>query len=209
MLKNASEIEICAAAGWTASDIAVHLGCSVEVVRRRARQLGLTLTREKSNGHVQVRNKLCELLPGSLIREEYHIGGRLRLDFYLPHYHLAIEFDGIQHEQQIKFFHGTDRENFIEAQVRDKTKDQWCHEYGVHLWRICDIDELTSSNLTKALETAAGLSKAPVAKPAKTVPKKTFKLTDEQKQRQRQFRKEQYQKLKRIRDARKQTASSD
>lgn len=59
---------------------------------------------------------------------------RLRFDFYLPDYDVYIEFDGIQHFEEIKFFGS--HKNLIEVQKRDKIKDEFCSQNGRRLFRI-------------------------------------------------------------------------
>lgn len=62
----------------------------------------------------------------SLILEEFPIPQeRLYLDFFMPHHKLAFEYQGIQHDQFVKLFHG-DRKGFERAQARDTRKREWC-----------------------------------------------------------------------------------
>ena len=56
---------------------------------------------------------------------------RLRLDFYLPKYNIAIECQGIQHFKPIDFFGGQDGYNYIIE--RDNIKRKLCEENGVKL----------------------------------------------------------------------------
>ena len=56
---------------------------------------------------------------------------RLRLDFYLPQYNIAIECQGIQHFKPIDFFGGQDGYDYIIE--RDNIKRKLCEENGVKL----------------------------------------------------------------------------
>jgi hypothetical protein len=58
----------------------------------------------------------------------------LFFDFYLPDFNLAVEFDGIQHFKAVKRFGG--KSSFKQTQIRDKIKNEFCQEKGIHLLRI-------------------------------------------------------------------------
>ena len=53
----------------------------------------------------------------------------LPFDFYLPDYNICIEFHGLQHYQPISFFGGEDV--FLNTQIRDKIKEQYCNEKNI------------------------------------------------------------------------------
>ena len=55
----------------------------------------------------------------------------LPFDFYLPHYNLIIEFDGIQHFKPVR---GED--NFEICLKHDMIKNNYCNEHNIHLLRI-------------------------------------------------------------------------
>jgi len=59
----------------------------------------------------------------------------LELDMYNDDMKLAVEYDGIQHDQYIQHFHRTE-ENFKKRQEDDKLKDELCKIKGVTLIRI-------------------------------------------------------------------------
>jgi len=59
---------------------------------------------------------------------------KLRFDFYLPHYNLCIEYDGIQHFQP--HFLDYSGEGFILTKKRDNTKNEYCSKKGINLFRI-------------------------------------------------------------------------
>ena len=56
------------------------------------------------------------------------------MDFYLPDYNIAIEYQGRQHFYPNKIF-GGDKE-FIKTQERDKRKYQKCFENNVKIFYI-------------------------------------------------------------------------
>lgn len=58
----------------------------------------------------------------------------LPFDFYLPNYHMCIEYDGVQHYEPIERFGGID--NFQVVQKHDKIKTQYCQTNNIKLLRI-------------------------------------------------------------------------
>ena len=130
-----AEMEILAEAGWTAGDIAMYYKIPLSQVRRLVKSLGLQLSREYSHGALQLRKLLEEALPGYQIIEEYHIGKRLRLDFFLPELMIGFEFDGPQHQVFNGLFH-RDHDAFLESKFRDRLKEELCMENHIKLFRI-------------------------------------------------------------------------
>ena len=64
----------------------------------------------------------------------YVLPNKLHLDFYLPSFNLAIEYDGKQHYVPVDYFGG--EEGFKKIQDRDRKKDKYCKERGIKLIRI-------------------------------------------------------------------------
>lgn len=64
----------------------------------------------------------------------YVLPNKLHLDFWIPIYRIAIEYDGIQHYQSREFFGG--KQEFIKQQIRDRRKDRYCKENNITLVRI-------------------------------------------------------------------------
>lgn len=64
----------------------------------------------------------------------YVLPNRLHLDFYLPQYRVAIEYDGRQHYESNEFF--DKRESLYVRQHRDQLKNQYCKEHNIKLLRI-------------------------------------------------------------------------
>ena len=66
--------------------------------------------------------------------------GKQSLDFYLPDYNIAIECQGKQHFQPIKFFGG---EKAFEKQVeRDKKKKKLCEENNLKLYYVNNLKNI-------------------------------------------------------------------
>lgn len=57
--------------------------------------------------------------------------GKLRLDFYLPKYNVAIECQGGQHFNEVKHFGGKD--GFLNRQKLDKVKLDLCNSHNIKL----------------------------------------------------------------------------
>lgn len=75
----------------------------------------------------------------AVILEEFGIPEeRLFLDFYIPHLGLAFEFQGTQHDEFHKFFHG-DKSGFEKSKIRDERKRQWCDLNQITLIEIRDM----------------------------------------------------------------------
>jgi hypothetical protein len=60
-------------------------------------------------------------------------GFPLRFDFYLPEYNSCIEYDGLQHFQQVR---NDTQEDFLYRQSNDKIKDEFCKNNNIKLIRI-------------------------------------------------------------------------
>jgi len=62
---------------------------------------------------------------------------KLRFDFYLPEYELCIEYNGIQHYEEMKHFGGL---NYIKR--NDKIKDDFCRNHNINLTIISYKDNI-------------------------------------------------------------------
>lgn len=58
-----------------------------------------------------------------------------RFDFFLPQYNIAIEYNGKQHYEYIKFFHKT-LEGFEQYKMRDLKKEEYCKNNNIKLIKI-------------------------------------------------------------------------
>lgn len=78
---------------------------------------------------VQIRDALPEL------KVQQHASppwlGRQHLDVYLPELHVALEYQGLQHDQPVAFFGG--EQAFAATQRRDARKRQLCRRHGTRL----------------------------------------------------------------------------
>lgn len=61
--------------------------------------------------------------------------GLLRYDFFLPEKNIILEYDGIQHFQQISYFYKS-RQDFLKAQERDRKKNSYALAHKIPLYRI-------------------------------------------------------------------------
>jgi len=77
-----------------------------------------------------------KLYPSYSILEEFGIpDSRLSLDFFIPSLRLAFEFQGVQHDEFNKHFHG-DSGGFKRQQKRDAQKAAWCDMNDIRLIEI-------------------------------------------------------------------------
>lgn len=69
---------------------------------------------------------------------------RMRFDFFLEQYNLAIEFNGKQHYEPIEIFGGLTR--FQQQQIYDKTKIEYCQSHNIKLLIIkyTDLNNINS-----------------------------------------------------------------
>jgi len=126
--------------GFTVADIVLHTGWSISKVRYWLKKYGLQAAREKSSiGHKSWKVVLNREFPAYPIQEEYHIGERLRLDFYIPALYVGFEVDGQQHREKTDFwdFH-PDVDQFLERQRLADEKEALCQEKNILLIRIND-----------------------------------------------------------------------
>lgn len=68
-----------------------------------------------------------------------------RIDFYLPKYNLAIEYNGLQHYHPIEYFGGEER--YEKQKQLDKEKQEYCNKNGIdyliipYYYKIEEIEE--------------------------------------------------------------------
>lgn len=78
------------------------------------------------------------------------VGTRLKLDIFNATEHIAVEVHGSQHGKYSPFFHGNDRNKFLDQIRRDLLKQRWCEANGFKLVEIFDNEEkLIDKNPTK------------------------------------------------------------
>lgn len=99
-------------------------------------------TDSRSKFQTQVKKFLKNYWLHNVIFEEFPIvGTRLSLDFYNANKKIAIEVQGRQHTNYIKFFHQT-RANFLSQLKRDEKKEKFCELNGITLVTIYEKDDI-------------------------------------------------------------------
>jgi very-short-patch-repair endonuclease len=94
-----------------------------------------------SKGEIKIFNHLNENKI-EFIQEYYLSDINQYLDFYIPSINIAIEYDGVQHFEPIKFFGG--KLALEKTQNRDRIKNIYCEENNIKLFRISykEIDKI-------------------------------------------------------------------
>jgi len=180
------------------SDIANELDLSISDVNKKINSLGLSWlknSRKKmSRGQTALTLIMKKLLPGEDIVNEYHIGDKMKLDVYCPSYKIAAEYHGRQHFFDTGRFFDSKYE-FIEAQKRDRLKEQWCNNNGVALVVFRYNDSLTESSVYSRLLEAIRAN--PIEEKIKT--KKSISSSEyyqKMKKRNSEYKKNMYRKIK-------------
>lgn len=178
-------------------EIAKELALTSEEVSLKIKSLGLGWIRKgrgfASRGQASLAAVIKKLLPREEIICEYPIGDRLRLDIFCPKYQLAVEYHGRQHFEYIEFFH-KDAHGFDEHYKRDMRKVEICKERGIALVVFRYNDLLTEEVVLERLMEAIASTKTV------TNTKPTLKgnpAYEAFKQRQREYRRQTYQRMKR------------
>lgn len=131
------QMEAFVEAGYTVADIATDQGWSTSKVRYWLKKFKLKAAPEKKSiGHKAFRVILAKHFPSYPIQEEYHIGQRLRLDFYIPNLYVGFEIDGRQHENIENLFHSGSWKEFKKQINRDEDKEHLCNNQGILLIRV-------------------------------------------------------------------------
>ncbi len=90
----------------------------------------------RSQGQYHLGQQLRNLYKSAAILEEFQIpGSKLSLDFYVPSFRVAFEFQGEQHDQFNAFFH-KDKNDFVKQSQRDQNKKDWCRLNSIKLIEI-------------------------------------------------------------------------
>jgi len=103
-------------------------------------------------------DKLLEILKeiyGSNLKvtPEYHVGKRLRLDYYLPAYGLAFEFHGRQHASFVEHFH-TSAAGFRSSKRRDQLKLEIAESLGITVITVWAHEEMTLDSIKSKIVNA-------------------------------------------------------
>ncbi len=90
----------------------------------------------RSAGQYHLGQQLKNLYTSAAILEEFSIpGSKLSLDFYIPSFRVAFEFQGEQHDAFNPFFH-KDKNDFAKQSQRDQNKKDWCKLNSIKLIEI-------------------------------------------------------------------------
>lgn len=185
-------------------EIAEELATTEVQVRKAVKELGLGWIRRQrgyaSRGQAALTQAMRKLLPGEEVRTEEHIGERLKLDVYCPRYKLAAEFHGRQHFEFNSFFH-KDMDDFIDSQKRDERKLEICQNLGIALAIFRYNDDLSEEAVFYRLIDAIKTSSPFIESPKKSLRGNPF--YENQKKRQREYRKKMYERMKKQRNNRK------
>jgi len=120
---------------YTADQIVRH-------IKSKAPSLKGKLKRETSRGGVRLKAILAKIFPNTVIKEEYHVGDKLRLDFYIGEpYNLGFEFDGVQHKKFTPGLH-KDEDDFVRGIEKDARKEELCKGRGINLVRVSYNEEM-------------------------------------------------------------------
>lgn len=102
------------------------------------------LKRETSRGGVKLKSILSKIFATVSVKEEYHVGERLRLDFYIPGpYNIGFEYDGVQHKKLTDHLHQSEQD-FEDGKARDLLKEELCAGRGITLVRISHDENMTA-----------------------------------------------------------------
>jgi hypothetical protein len=132
-------------------ELASQLGTTRKIIERRVGKLcdfyinlGFDYTRKNS--------KTADAL-FLLIDKEYNIKGirektfstlrnpntnaRLKLDYFIPNTHIALEYNGEQHYNPNNRFNTCFKDTFKQSQFRDQVKQQWCKDnnFNLIIWK--------------------------------------------------------------------------
>jgi very-short-patch-repair endonuclease len=105
----------------------------------------------RSSGEKKLLEVLRQIFSGLRIKEQYHIGERLLLDFYIPNLDIGFEYDGIQHFEFSTLFH-KDEYEFKRQKQRDRRKEELCDLRGITLVRVKYDEDLTEELLREKIE---------------------------------------------------------
>lgn len=192
---------------YSKKEIGWRIDRSEAYVSQRIKELGLDWVkrsgenrRKVSRGQLALTNVLKKLIPGAEILNEEPIGERLRLDIYCPKFKLAIEYHGRQHFHFVEHFH-KDYSGFVDSQRRDERKLEICRDLGIAIVVFRYNDDLSEEAVFERIMAALTATpyKQEKKKPSQT---KGNPYYESYKQRQREYRRLAYQRMKKARGRR-------
>lgn len=130
---------------YNADQVLRHLGTKDPETKKK-------LKRETSRGAVKLKSILTKIYPTVSVKEEFHVGERLRLDFYMGEpYNLGFEYDGVQHKKLTSHLHQSDQD-FEDGKIRDLRKQELCDGRGINLVRVAHDENMTLDLLIEKIE---------------------------------------------------------
>ncbi len=98
----------------------------------------------RSKGQTALKKFLYPFWKNDLILEEMPlVGSRMTFDIVNISKSICIEFQGKQHTEHVKHFHGARTGKFLSQIKRDMKKHDWCEINGFNLVEIFNEKELT------------------------------------------------------------------
>ena len=98
----------------------------------------------RSKFQLRVKNFLEPYWERHVVFEEFPIPGtKLSLDFFNANRKIAIEVQGAQHTSYVPFFHGGDKNNYLNQLNRDNQKLEFCEINNLTLLEIFPKDEIS------------------------------------------------------------------
>lgn len=94
---------------------------------------------------------LKEIFPFQKILLEYHIGGGLRLDYFLPNLNIAFEYNGRPHYVYSEHFH-KNKQGFLDSKRRDFKKIELCQQNKINLIIVRFDEKLTKQLILDKLK---------------------------------------------------------
>lgn len=182
--------------------------------------------RSKSLGEDYLGVILNQLYPTYTIKEQFCVGEKLKLDFFIYELNIGYEYDGEQHSKYNKYFHQS-YSDFQDSINRDRQKEILCENLGINIVRIDFTEELSielvqqkthqtdvgigSLELEEAKQYGGVYSKTTIdalkyqeeTKILQKIRRKEYLKSEQHKQqlnRAREYRKQKYQRLKELKD---------
>ena len=114
------------------------------------------IKRTMSYGNDKMISLLKRIFPRYTLKQEHHIGEKLRLDAFIKELGLGFEYDGIQHFRYTPQWHRTKAE-FERAKDRDLRKNELCILNNISLIRIKYNEELSEELLLSKISDATSI----------------------------------------------------
>lgn len=130
--------------GKTLKQIAEEKGCAYSTIHQIFKRFGPDFVEEYNKNEFKTQKYITEIVesifPELVVEREYRTpwktdsGSEQRFDMYIPGLSLAIEYNGIQHYESIKYFGG--RKRFFNQRKMDSFKRKMCLKYNISLVEI-------------------------------------------------------------------------